>query len=138
MDSMILGRYVSGNSIIHRLDPRSKLLSIFFFILIIFLANNIVTNGLLFVFTMVLVGLSKIPLGFFLKGLRSMVFLIAFTTLFQLLFTSGGTTLFQFGFIRITEVGLAQAGIIFSRFLLIIIFSTLLTLTTQLNHYCGL
>ena len=80
MDSMILGRYVSGNSIIHRLDPRSKLLSMFLFILIIFLANNIVTNGLLFVFTMLLVGLSKIPLGFFLKGLRSMVFLIAFTT----------------------------------------------------------
>ena len=128
MDSMILGRYVSGNSIIHRLDPRSKLLSMFFFILIIFLANNIVTNGLLFVFTMLLVGLSKIPLGFFLKGLRSMVFLIA---LFQLFFTSGGMTLFQFGFIRITEVGLAQAGIIFSRFLLIIIFSTLLTLTTM-------
>ena len=68
MDSMILGRYVSGNSIIHRLDPRSKLLSMFLFILIIFLANNIVTNGLLFAFTMLLVRLSKIPLGFFLKG----------------------------------------------------------------------
>ena len=131
MDSMILGRYVSGNSIIHRLDPRSKLLSMFLFILIIFLANNIVTNGLLFVFTMLLVRLSKIPLGFFLKGLKSMVFLIAFTTLFQLFFTSGGLVLFQFGFIRITEVGLAQSGIIFSRFLLIIIFSTLLTLTTM-------
>ena len=131
MDSMILGRYVSGNSIIHRLDPRSKLLSMFLFILIIFLANNIVTNGLLFVFTMLLVRLSKIPLGFFLKGLKSMVFLIAFTTLFQLFFTSGGSVLFQFGFIRITEVGLAQSGIIFSRFLLIIIFSTLLTLTTM-------
>ena len=128
MDSMILGRYVSGNSIIHRLDPRSKLLSMFLFILIIFLANNIVTNGLLFVFTMLLVRLSKIPLGFFLKGLKSMVFLIAFTTLFQLFFTSGGLVLFQFGFIRITEVGLAQSGIIFSRF---IIFSTLLTLTTM-------
>ncbi|EGV07543.1 cobalt transport domain protein [Streptococcus constellatus subsp. pharyngis SK1060 = CCUG 46377] len=67
MDSMILGRYVSGNSIIHRLDPRSKLLSMFFFILIIFLANNIVTNGLLFIFAILLVGLSKIPLVFSLK-----------------------------------------------------------------------
>ena len=99
MDSMILGRYVSGNSIIHRLDPRSKLLSMFLFILIIFLANNIVTNGLLFVFTMLLVRLSKIPLGFFLKGLKSMVFLIAFTTLFQLFFTSGGLVLFQLFFL---------------------------------------
>ena len=59
-----------------------------------------------------------------------MVFIIAFTTLFQLFLTSGGATIFQFAFIRITETGLSQAGIIFSRFILIIFFSTLLTLTT--------
>ena len=59
-----------------------------------------------------------------------MVFIIAFTTLFQLFLTSGGATIFRFAFIRITEAGLSQAGIIFSRFILIIFFSTLLTLTT--------
>lgn len=59
-----------------------------------------------------------------------MVFIIAFTTLFQLFLTSGGATIFRFAFIRITELGLSQAGIIFSRFILIIFFSTLLTLTT--------
>ena len=59
-----------------------------------------------------------------------MVFIIAFTTLFQLFLTSGGATIFRFAFVRITELGLSQAGIIFSRFILIIFFSTLLTLTT--------
>ena len=130
MDKLILGRYIPGNSMIHRLDPRSKLLAMFLFILLIFWANNLVTNLLLFVFVFSLVLLSKVPLKFFLKGIQSMVFIIAFTTLFQLFLTSGGATIFQFAFIRITEAGLSQAGIIFSRFILIIFFSTLLTLTT--------
>jgi len=122
MDKLILGRYIPGNSIIHRLDPRSKLLAMFLFILLIFWANNLVTNLLLFVFVFSLVLLSKV--------LQSMVFIIAFTTLFQLFLTSGGATIFRFAFVRITELGLSQAGIIFSRFILIIFFSTLLTLTT--------
>ena len=130
MDKLILGRYIPGNSIIHRLDPRSKLLAMFLFILLIFWANNLVTNLLLFVFVFSLVSLSKVPLKFFLKGIQSMVFIIAFTTLFQLFLTSGGATIFRFAFVRITEAGLSQAGIIFSRFILIIFFSTLLTLTT--------
>ena len=130
MDKLILGRYIPGNSIIHRLDPRSKLLAMFLFILLIFWANNLATNLLLFVFVFSLVLLSKVPLKFFLKGIQSMVFIIAFTTLFQLFLTSGGATIFQLAFIRITEAGLSQAGIIFSRFILIIFFSTLLTLTT--------
>jgi len=133
MDKLILGRYIPGNSMIHRLDPRSKLLAMFLFILLIFWANNLVTNLLLFVFVFSLVLLSKVPLKFFLKGIQSMVFIIAFTTLFQLFLTSGGATIFQFAFIRITELGLSQAGIIFSRFILIIFFSTLLTLTTPLS-----
>ena len=65
MDKMILGRYIPGNSLIHRLDPRSKLLSMFLFVLIIFWANNLATNLLLFVFTFFLVFLSRVPIGFF-------------------------------------------------------------------------
>lgn len=131
MDKMILGRYIPGNSILHRLDPRSKLLAMFLFILILFWANNPVTNLILFVFTFALVLLSRIPIGFFVSGLRSMLFLIAFTTLFQLFFTGRGEILFQWGILRVTDYGLGQAGIIFCRFVLIIFFSTLLTLTTM-------
>lgn len=87
MDKLILGRYIPGNSVIHRLDPRSKLLAMFCFILLIFWANNLITNVLLFVFVFTLIFLSKIPLTFFLKGIQSMVFIIAFTTLFQLFLT---------------------------------------------------
>lgn len=131
MDNMILGRYIPGNSIIHRLDPRSKLVAMILLIIIAFWANNPITNLILFIATGIFVVLSAVPLSFFIKGLRSMFFLIAFTTLFQLFFISGGHVLFEIGFIKITSYGIEQAGIIFCRFVLIIFFSTLLTLTTM-------
>ena len=131
MDNMILGRYIPGNSIVHRLDPRSKLVAMILLIMIVFWANNPITNLILFVVTGIFVALSEVPLSFFIKGLRSMFFLIAFTTLFQLFFISGGDVLFEMGFIKITSYGIEQAGIIFCRFVLIIFFSTLLTLTTM-------
>ena len=131
MDNMILGRYIPGNSIIHRLDPRSKLVAMILLIIIAFWANNPITNLILFIATGIFVVLSAVPLSFFIKGLRSMFFLIAFTTLFQLFFISGGQVLFEMGFIKITSYGIEQAGIIFCRFVLIIFFSTLLTLTTM-------
>ena len=131
MDNMILGRYIPGNSIIHRLDPRSKLVAMILLIIIAFWVNNPITNLILFIATGIFVILSEVPLSFFIKGLRSMFFLIAFTTLFQLFFISGGHVLFEMGFIKITSYGIEQAGIIFCRFVLIIFFSTLLTLTTM-------
>ena len=131
MDNMILGRYIPGNSIVHRLDPRSKLVAMILLIMIVFWANNPITNLILFVVTGIFVALSEVPLSFFIKGLRSMFFLIAFTTLFQLFFISGGDVLLEIGFIKITSHGIEQAGIIFCRFVLIIFFSTLLTLTTM-------
>ena len=131
MDNMILGRYIPGDSIIHRLDPRSKLLAMFLLIVISFWANNPITNLLLFVVTGIFISLSGVPLSFFIKGLRSMFFLIAFTTIFQLFFITGGQVLWEIGFIKITSHGIEQAGIIFCRFVLIIFFSTLLTLTTM-------
>ena len=128
---MILGRYIPGDSIIHRLDPRSKLLAMFLLIVISFWANNPITNLLLFVVTGIFISLSGVPLSFFIKGLRSMFFLIAFTTIFQLFFITGGQVLWEIGFIKITSHGIEQAGIIFCRFVLIIFYSTLLTLTTM-------
>ena len=130
MNKMILGRYVPGNSLIHRLDPRSKLLAMLLFILIVFWANNLVTNVLLTVFIFILVKLSAIKLSYFFDGLKPMIGLILFTTAFQLLFTSGGQQYFSWWIFHISDYGLAQAGLVFMRFILIIFFSTILTLTT--------
>ncbi|EHI75343.1 cobalt/nickel transport system permease protein [Streptococcus criceti] len=130
MDKLILGRYVPGSSLIHRLDPRSKLIAMFLFIVIVFWANNLVTNLLLAGFTLFLILLSQVKLSFFLNGLKSMFAIILFTTAFQIFFNHKGSLLWQFWFLTITDYGLGQAALIFMRFVLIICFSTLLTLTT--------
>ncbi|HFI0632279.1 TPA: energy-coupling factor transporter transmembrane protein EcfT [Streptococcus suis] len=130
MDKLILGRYIPGNSILHRLDPRSKLLAMFAFLLMIFWANNLVTNILLIAFVFGLVMLSRIRLSFFINGLKPMIGIILFTTFFQVFFTPGATILWEFWIFKLSVEGLQQAGIIFVRFVLIIFFSTLLTLTT--------
>lgn len=131
MDKLILGRYIPGDSVIHRLDPRSKLLAMMSFLLMIFWANNLVTNLLAFAFVFCIIYVSKIKMSFFLKGVKPMIGIILFTTFFQIFFTGTGETLWQFWILKITEDGLQQAGIIFVRFVLIIFFSTLLTLTTM-------
>ena len=70
MDKLILGRYIPGNSMIHRLDPRSKLLAMFAFLLLIFWANNLITNVLIIAFVFAMVVLSQIRLSFFINGLK--------------------------------------------------------------------
>ncbi|WP_303972252.1 energy-coupling factor transporter transmembrane protein EcfT [Streptococcus merionis] len=131
MDKLILGRYIPGDSLIHRLDPRAKLLAMMIFIGIIFWANNLWTNLVVFTFVFSLVFLSKIRLSYFLNGLKPMIGLILFTTLFQVFFTKGGEIYWSFWIFQITSFGIKQAGIILTRFILIIFFSTLLTLTTM-------
>ncbi|MGQ7387237.1 energy-coupling factor transporter transmembrane component T family protein [Streptococcus suis] len=130
MDKLILGRYIPGNSVIHRLDPRSKLLAMFAFLLLIFWANNLITNVLIIAFVFAMVLLSQIRLSFFINGLKPMIGIILFTTIFQVFFTPGVSVLWGFWIFKVSIEGLQQALIIFIRFVLIIFFSTLLTLTT--------
>ena len=130
MNKLIFGRYMPGDSLIHRLDPRAKLLASFYFIGIIFLANNWETYLLLAFFTLLSVFLSKVYLKFFIRGIRPLIWLILFTVALQVLFTSGGETYWSWGVFHITEFGVMNGLFIFCRFVLIIFMSTLLTLTT--------
>ncbi|MGX7106304.1 energy-coupling factor transporter transmembrane component T family protein [Hutsoniella sourekii] len=129
-NQLILGRYIPLNSLIHELDPRTKLIGIFAFILIVFLANSWPAYLLLLISLFLAVKLSQIDLKFFLQGIRPMVWLILFTVIFQVLFTQGGTTYFSWGIFSISSLGLINGAYIFMRLLLIIMSSTVLTLTT--------
>ncbi|MBM7650545.1 energy-coupling factor transport system permease protein [Bacillus ectoiniformans] len=131
MDKLIIGRYLPLESIIHRMDPRAKLVFIFSFVAIVFLANNIWTYGLLAVFTLVVVSLAKINIRFLFAGLRPVLWLILFTFILHLFFTKEGELLFSFGFIDIYKEGLIQGAFISLRFLLLIFMTSLLTLTTS-------
>ncbi|MDF9758461.1 energy-coupling factor transporter transmembrane protein EcfT [Peribacillus simplex] len=130
LDKMIIGRYVPADSLIHKMDPRAKLLLVFLFVCVIFLANNVVSYGLLAVFTILLISLSKIPLRYLYNGLKPIFFLIVFTFLLHILFTKEGELLFEYGWFEIYEGGLIQGLFISVRFTLLILVTSLLTLTT--------
>ncbi|RHH67069.1 MULTISPECIES: energy-coupling factor transporter transmembrane protein EcfT [Vagococcus] len=130
MNKLILGRYIPGDSVVHRMDPRAKLIASFYFIGIIFICNNFLSFGVMFAFTLFCIWLSKIKLSFFLKGVKPLIWLILFTVGLQVLFTRGGHVYFEWGWISISQFGLVNGFFIFTRFVLIIFMSTLLTLTT--------
>jgi energy-coupling factor transport system permease protein len=131
LDKMIIGRYVPANSLIHKMDPRAKLLLVFLFVCVVFLANNVVSYGMLAVFTILLIILSKIPLRYLYNGLKPIFFLIVFTFLLHIFFTKEGDLLFEYGWFEIYEGGLIQGFFISVRFTLLILVTSLLTLTTS-------
>jgi len=131
IDKLIFGRYIPGDSLVHRFDPRSKLVAAIAFIMIIFLANNWLTYLILALFVFLALKLSEIKLSFFINGVKPLIWLILFTVFLQILFTSGSTVLFSLGPIVISLEGIINGVFIFVRFLLIIFVSTLLTLTTM-------
>ncbi|WP_099156767.1 energy-coupling factor transporter transmembrane component T family protein [Virgibacillus ndiopensis] len=128
--SLIIGQYVPGNSIVHRLDPRTKITVIFFFVFIVFFANSVLSYTTLTVFALVTVIITKIPIRFIMKGLTPVWFLIIFTFILHLIVTKEGTVLFDiFGF-NIYTGALIQGFAISMRFFLLILVTSLLTLTT--------
>ncbi len=130
MEKMIFGRYIPGDSIIHHMDPRSKLIFVFAYICIVFLANNLVTYGILTMFTVLIMLVSKVSIRFFLNGLKPILWLVVFTFFLQVFFNRQGDLLYHYAFIRIYSEGIRQGIFISLRFLLLIFLTSLLTLTT--------
>jgi energy-coupling factor transport system permease protein len=130
MENMIFGRFVPIDSFIHRMDPRSKLLLVFLFVCIVFLANNTITYLLLGIFTIFMLTLSKVPFRFLYAGLKPVIFLVIFTLLLHLFLTKEGTLLVKLGWVEIYDEGLRQGIFISLRFFYLILITSLLTLTT--------
>lgn len=130
LEKMIFGRYIPGDSLIHRLDARAKLIFVFLFIAVVFIANNWITYGILVLFTFLIIRMSKIRLYFLINGLKPVVFLIIFTFLLHIIFTREGALIFEWKFIKIYEEGLKQGIFISIRFFVLVILTSILTLTT--------
>lgn len=129
-ESVILGAYIPGHSWLHQLDPRVKLFSTFWFVVIVFLAVN--WWGYLWLFGVLasLIALSQLPLKFYWRGIKPLFWIIVFTVVIQLLFSTGGHVYWQWGWLAITSGGFVQGALILGRFILIITISTILTATT--------
>ena len=128
---LIVGQFIPGSSYLHKLDPRSKLLFVFAFIIFVFFAKNISDYLLLLGFLFFGLIISTIPLSYYYRGLRPVFWLILFTTILHLLMTKGGEILFQWQMITIYEQGVEQAIFIGLRLIILILLASILTLTTS-------
>lgn len=129
-NSMIIGQYVPSNSFVHRLDPRTKITIIFFFVLIVFFANTFFSYALLAAFALFSMFSTKIPIRFIIKGLTPVWFLIIFTFILHLIVTKEGAVLFNIFNFKVHTGGVIQGAAISLRFFLLILVTSLLTLTT--------
>ena len=133
LKDITLGQYFPGNSFIHRLDPRVKIVLVVFLVVLIFFAKNIYSFAFLFLGVLLLVLLSKISLKVVFKGIRPVLFLMLFTAVINIFWARGdGAPLFEFGFIKVWESGLVNALFIVLRIVsLVTATSLLLTYTTS-------
>ena len=128
-----LGQYYPAKSILHSLDPRVKLFSTLVFIITLFSVDNVVLFAIVLVTLFGIIKMSHVPFSFMVKGLRSIVVLLIIAGLFNL-FLTPGITIFSFGFLTISDVGLKNAVLMTSRMILLIIGTSLMTLTTTPNQ----
>ncbi|MCR5135169.1 MAG: energy-coupling factor transporter transmembrane protein EcfT [Clostridiales bacterium] len=124
-----LGQYFPGESILHRLDPRLKIVVTLAYIVLLFVVKEWIGFAACFAFLAMAVALSKVPLSFILRGLKVIFIIILFTFVLNL-FMYDGTVLVRIWKLTITDQGLYRALFMAGRLILLIISSSLLTLTT--------
>ncbi|MBR3525876.1 MAG: energy-coupling factor transporter transmembrane protein EcfT, partial [Lachnospiraceae bacterium] len=103
-----LGQYYAADSVIHRLDPRTKLVGTLAYLIALFIFNNPYVFALAAFFLIALILLSHVPFRFILKGLKPVLFLLLFTVIINMLFVKG-TPLFSIWKITVTKEGVKQA-----------------------------
>ena len=125
------GQYVEGNSLIHRLDPRVKILISIVYIVVIFLAKSATAFALLTLAAAVFVLMTRIPPRLIFKAMRPLVFIIVFTAVINIFFMQGEHVIFEWHFLHIYREGIVNAFLIVLRILLLIVAtSVFLTYTT--------
>ncbi len=129
LENITIGQYIKGNSVLHRMDPRTKIIGVLLLMIALFLVNH--WYGLVFmgvaVFTVLKI--SHVPIGYYVKGVRPLLFIIIFTALVQM-FLTPGHVIWQWRFLHLTEEGLHLAGFMCSRLVLLVLITSVLTLTT--------
>ena len=128
-----LGQYYQTESVIHKLDPRVKLVGTIAYILSLFLVGNVWGYLLAAVFLAVMIKLSKVPFQFMVKGMKAIVFLLVLTVIFNL-FLTPGEALFSIWKLTVTKEGLRTAVLMAVRLSFLIIGSSIMTLTTTPNN----
>ncbi len=131
LKDITLGQYFPGNTVAHRLDPRTKILLVLFYIVALFCAQGVVTYTLLALCLAICVRISHVGIRQLVRGLKPVLFIMIFTGVLNLFFTPGGRNLVEWGVIRISEQGLHNAVFMVLRIMLLIMGTFLMTYTTS-------
>ena len=131
--SLRLGQYYPTDSFIHSLDPRPKLTGILLYIIAVLFANSFTMFAVLYAFSIIVIGLSRVPVSMMLRSIRFIIILSVITGVLNAFFFMGETVLWSSpgGLFQITAEGLYQAGIIILRLIALVGFASVLTLTTS-------
>lgn len=128
-----LGQYYPADSVIHAMDPRTKLFGTFLFILSVFSFDGVIGFALITVFMFGVIAVSKVPLSFIVRGLKAIVVLLIIAGLFNL-FLTPGMPVFTLWKLKITKEGIKNATLMTVRMIYLIVGTSVMTLTTTPNQ----
>ena len=131
LKDITLGQYFPGNSVIHRLDPRTKLIMLLVYIVALFVSVSWISYGVMFAFLALVIHISKIPVKNILRGMKPLVVILVFTAVLNLFLTDGETVLLDLGFVKLTLEGMQRAFFMLIRILMLVTGTFLLTYTTS-------
>lgn len=130
LTDITLGQYYPGDSYLHRMDPRAKILCTMIFIIAIFLANNLFSYVLVAAFTFLTIAKSGVPVKLIWKAIKPLWIILVFTMAIHML-TTPGNEFFTWKFIHMSQEGITNGLIMTLRLVFLIAFSSLLTYTTS-------
>lgn len=131
LKDITLGQYFPGDTVAHRLDPRTKILLVTLYIIALFCAKNLFSYALLAVVLAVCVRISRVGMRSLVRGLKPVLFIIIFTGILNLFFTPGNRYVLEWGFLRVSDTGLRNAVFMVLRIMLLIMGTFLMTYTTS-------
>ncbi len=129
LKDITIGQYLPGDSLLHKLDPRTKIIAVVIYMISLFVVNNFWGLGAMLVLSLAVVLISRIPLRFFFRGIKAIVFIVLLTVILQM-FMTPGEPVFELGFLKITKEGIRQAVFMGTRLVLLVSVTSILTLTT--------
>ena len=131
LKDITLGQFFPGNTVAHKLDPRTKILMVVLYIVALFCAKGILTYAIMGACLAICVHISKVGVKQLVRGLKPVLFIIMFTGILNLFFTPGERYLVEWGFLRISDTGLRNAIFMVLRIMLLIMGTFLMTYTTS-------
>ncbi len=131
LKDITIGQYFPGDSVIHRLDPRFKIVMTLLFIIMLFIGNSMICLAIGAVYTLTAILLSKIKFKMFIKSIKPLMPFLLITALLNIIFVNEGDVYFHWKFIKITSDGLNVSVVMIIRIIILIAGSSLLTYTTS-------